>query len=63
MDSNEFLDRLLELYYSRLGLPNLMRKTDYHRLVRFLDPALIDADVVQKLDLVVEVAARAQPRG
>jgi len=59
--SDEFLDRLFERYYTRLSLPNLMRKSDYHQLARFVRPADISSDVVDFLDLVTQVANRANP--
>ena len=30
--SDDFLDRLFEMFFERLKLPNLMRKTNYHQL-------------------------------
>lgn len=61
--SDEFLDRLFERHYTRLSLPNLMRKSDYHQLARFVHPDDISQDVEQLLDLIVEVAAAAKPVG
>jgi hypothetical protein len=58
--SDEFLDRLFEAYFQRLGLPNLMRKTDYHVLARLVPEALIDPEVREKLDRIADVAARAR---
>ena len=59
--SDEFLDRLFETFFDRLGLPNLLRKNDYYVLARFVPENLIDPEVAEKLDLVVQVAQRAQP--
>jgi hypothetical protein len=59
--SNDFLDRLFETYFERLGLPNLMRKADYHILARLVPTELIHIDVRSTLDAIVEVAASAQP--
>ncbi|MFN8556105.1 MAG: hypothetical protein U0531_01695 [Dehalococcoidia bacterium] len=58
--SDDFLDRLFAAFYERLGLPNLMRKSDYHALARFVAPA-IDAEVIAVLDRIVRVAERAKP--
>lgn len=60
--SDDFLDRLFPQYFQRLQLPNLMRKTDYHRLAEFLSPDQIDQEVRDKLDAIVEVARNAKPR-
>ncbi len=59
--TDDFLDPLFAEYYQRQGLPNLMRKTDYHQLARFLTAADIDAEVVEKLDQIVAVAQQAHP--
>jgi hypothetical protein len=42
-----------------LGGEDLMRKTDYHRLVPFVPEGVIDLEVVE----VVNVAGRAVPVG
>jgi ABC-type taurine transport system ATPase subunit len=59
--SDDFLDRLFEMYFERLGLPNLMRKTDYHVLARLVPKELIDDEVKEKLDVIVEVAESSVP--
>ena len=60
--SDEFLDPVFEKFFKRQQLPNLMRKTDYHELARLVPRKLIDDEVTAKLDLLVEVAGKAQPR-
>lgn len=59
--SDDFLDRLFEQFYLKLGLPNLMRKTNYHELARYVPPAQIDPEVREVLDAIVETAAQAHP--
>jgi ABC-type lipoprotein export system ATPase subunit len=59
--SDQFLDRLFEAFFAKLRLPNLMRKTDYHVLARHVPKDQIDPEVALVLDLIVEVAARANP--
>lgn len=59
--TDDFLDRLFEEYYKELELPNLMRKTDYHRLAEFISPNDIDPEVKEKLDAIVKVANEAKP--
>jgi hypothetical protein len=58
--TDEFLDPLFENYFSRLGLPNLMLKGDYHQLVEFVEPNELDAEIVEKLDAIVDTAEQAQ---
>jgi hypothetical protein len=60
--SDDFLDPLFERYFHRLGLPNLLRKTDYHVLARLVPRDLIPPEVTAKLDAIVTVAQRARPR-
>lgn len=60
--SDDFLDPLFRKFYEQLGLPNLMRKTDYHTLAPFAPVALLDAEIGEKLDLIVETAEQARPR-
>lgn len=59
--TDEFLDRLFEMYFEKLRLPNLMPKTNYHVLANYVPKALIDAEVVEKLDSIIDVARMAKP--
>ena len=60
--SDEFLDPLFARFYAGLGSPNLLRKTDYHQLARFLEAGAIDVEVTAKLDAIAAAAHRARPR-
>ena len=55
--AEEFFRRLAE----RLGHAMLLRKGELHRLVRFVDPASIPAEVGGKLDLLREIFDHANP--
>lgn len=59
--TDDFLDPLFAEYYQRLDLPNLMRKTNYHELARFVSVADIHPEIIEKLDQIVAVAERARP--
>ncbi|NKQ35989.1 MAG: AAA family ATPase [Chloroflexi bacterium] len=61
--SDEFLDRLFEMFFRELGLPNLMRKSDYHQLARLTPPELIDEEITTKLDSILETARKAVTSG
>ncbi|MCI0693948.1 AAA family ATPase [candidate division KSB1 bacterium] len=61
--SDDFFDPLFKKYFEKLGLPNLMRKTDYHVLARLVPKGKIDPEVIEKLDVIVAVAKKAKPRG
>ena len=60
--SDDFLNRLFDRFFDKLGLPNLFGKTDYHILARLVPKNKIDPEVVEKLDTIVEVALKAKPR-
>ncbi len=59
--SDKFLDPLFDKFFSKLELPNLMRKTNYHVLVSFLPKDQIDPEVLSVLDDIVSVATSAKP--
>jgi hypothetical protein len=59
--SDDFLDPLFKSYFSKLGLRNLMQKTDYHSLTPFVPPELIDSEIKEKLDRIAEAASKAKP--
>ena len=60
--TDDFLDPLFDKYFQELGLPNLMRKSDYHILASFVPKGGIDNEVKEKLDAIVEIASRVKPR-
>jgi len=59
--ASEVLDELFEIYFEKLGLKNLVRKSDYHELAELIPMELIDAEVKKKLNEIVEVARNAKP--
>lgn len=61
--SDDFLDPLFDDFFRRLKLPNLMRKTDYHTLARFVPREQVDPEVGAALDRLLEVCRRASPAG
>lgn len=63
MDADDFLDRLFETVFDELEIPNLMQKTNYHTLVRYVSSEHIDPEVTEVLDAILEVARRAVPLG
>ena len=56
--SDDFLDRLFEAFFKKLGLPNLMSKTNYHRLARCVPLEQVDPEFGIVLDAIVSVANR-----
>ncbi|WP_420463150.1 AAA family ATPase [Candidatus Palauibacter sp.] len=59
--STEFLKPLLTAYFSKLGLPNLMPKGNFYRLVGHMPPADVDPEVSEKLDAIACAAESATP--
>lgn len=57
--TDQFLDRLFAGFYHRVGLENLMRKSNYHVLAEHVAEADIDAEVREVLDGVAKVAEAA----
>ncbi|MBI3752721.1 MAG: AAA family ATPase [Deltaproteobacteria bacterium] len=60
--TDEFLDPLFDKYFEKLGLPNLIKKSDYHVLARLVPKDKIDPEITEKLDAIVEIAKEAKPR-
>ena len=57
--SDDFLEPLFKKFYERLGLPNLMSKTDYHELAAFVPKHEIDKEIREALDAIAAVASKA----
>ena len=60
--SDEFLAPLFTDFSKRLGLPLVLRKSDYCNLVPFLPKEEVNSEVGQKLDAIVLAAKKAHPR-
>jgi len=61
--SDQFLTPLFRRFFERLGLPDLMDRTDYHDLARFVPADRMDPDVVAVLDAIAGVAQSGRPPG
>lgn len=59
--SDDFLDPLFAAFFRKLQLPNLMHKTDYHILTKFVPPDRIDPEIGQVLDMIVTTSQQAKP--
>ncbi len=59
--STDFLDPLFASFFKKMELPNLMQKTNYHTLVKFVPTDQIDPEVSVVLDAILEVANKAKP--
>jgi ABC-type lipoprotein export system ATPase subunit len=61
--SDEFLNPVFERFFKKLGLPNLLRKTDYHVLAGLVPKDKLSQEVTAKLDAILAVARKARPNG
>jgi len=59
--SDDFLTPVFQKYFEKLGLRNLMQKTDFHTLASLVPKEKIDPDIAGKLNQIVDVASRAKP--
>ncbi|WP_428096793.1 AAA family ATPase [Candidatus Rariloculus sp.] len=58
---SDFAEEFFRRLAARLGHAMLLRKGELHRLVEFVDPATIPAEVAEKLDLLAELFDAAPP--
>ncbi|HTI69099.1 MAG TPA: AAA family ATPase [Candidatus Limnocylindria bacterium] len=61
--SDAFLRPLFSKFFGKLGLPNMLQKSDYHSLAALVPTELIDSEVNEKLDGIVKIANKARPKG
>ena len=60
--SDDFLNPLFDRFFQKVGLPNLLRKTDYHALAQLVPKEKIDPEVIAKLDGILAVAQKAKSK-
>jgi len=61
--SDDCFAPIFQNYFKKLGVSNLMQKTDYHTLVPFVPEERISPEIGEKLDMIAKVACDARPRG
>ena len=59
--SDDFLNPLFEAFFKKLGLENLMQKTNFHTLVQYVSPDWVDPEVQDVLDGIQKIANQAVP--
>lgn len=57
--TDDFLDPLFAKFFKERQLPNLMRKTDYHELARFVPREKVDPEIGIVLGKITDIANRA----
>lgn len=60
--TDDFLDPLFDTYFQNLGLPNMLRKTDYHVLARLVPKDKIDPEIIEKFKAIIDTAGKARRR-
>jgi hypothetical protein len=60
--TDEFLDPVFRIFFTKLSLPLGLRKSDYHLLARLVPGNKLDSEIKAKLDLIAEVSRKAKPR-
>jgi len=60
--SDEFLDPLFKKFFEKLKLPLQLRKSEYHVLASLTPANRLDHEITEKLEAIVGIAQRAQPR-
>jgi energy-coupling factor transporter ATP-binding protein EcfA2 len=61
--TDEFLDPLFVNFFSKLKIENLMRKSNYHTLVEYLNIDQVDQEIIEVLDKIYILSQRAVPEG
>ncbi len=59
--SDKFLTPLFASYFDELGIPNLMHKNSFYKLVDYVPETEIDPEISEKLDAIADTAERAKP--
>ncbi len=57
--SDDFLDRVFVAFFKKLDLPNLMSKSNYYVLAKYVPKEQIDPEIATALDAILNVANKA----
>ncbi len=55
--TDDFLDPLFKAFSEKLGVPLVLRKNEYYKLAKFVPKGALDAEITEKLDAIVAIAA------
>ncbi len=58
--SDEFLTPVFKKFFKKIGLPNAMNKTNFHRLAGFMPTEQISPEIKQKLDAILHIAQQSK---
>lgn len=59
--SDNFMAPLFRTFSQELQMPLVLRKNEFHKLVKYIKESQIDTEIIEKLDLIVQIASKAQP--
>jgi energy-coupling factor transporter ATP-binding protein EcfA2 len=59
--SDDCFGPIFQNYFDKLGISNLMQKSDYHTLVPYVPKDRLSPEITEKLDRLVAVARQANP--
>ncbi|MCY4314229.1 MAG: AAA family ATPase, partial [Gammaproteobacteria bacterium] len=58
--SDDFLVPVFRSYYKMLDLPNIIEKSNFHKLAKYVPESKIDSEIAEKLDVISEIAKSAE---
>ncbi len=58
--TDRFLDRVFEYYFKELDIPVELRKGQYYLLVRYMEAAEVDKEIIKVLDAILLTAKKAE---
>jgi len=59
--SDDFLTPLFENFFKKINIPNIMSKTNFHVLTKYVPKGQIDPEIEEVLKLIVKIASEASP--
>ncbi len=59
--TDDFLDPLFRTFSEKLGVPLALRKNEYYKLAKFVSKENIDPEIIEKLNLIADMADKARP--
>jgi len=58
--SDEFINKVFEMYAKIQGIPPLLRKGRYYKLVQYLEEDEIDKEIIEVLDMIYHISQKAE---
>jgi Fe-S cluster assembly ATPase SufC len=58
--TDDFFEPLFKTFSAKLGVPLVLRKNEYYKLAKYVARDDIDAEILEKLDIIASVARKAE---